>query len=48
MGIATEMLKARVPLLKALGLNVTSNGFTGIASQVAAKNADFEDVYVIK
>jgi GNAT superfamily N-acetyltransferase len=47
-GIATEMLKARVPLLKALGLNVTSNTFSGIGSQIAAKKADYEDVYVIK
>ena len=28
-GIATEMLKARVPLLKALGLTLTSTAFTG-------------------
>lgn len=46
-GIATEMLKARVPILKAFGLEVTSTAFTGIGSQVAAKKANYEDVYVI-
>lgn len=46
-GIATEMLKARVPILKALGLTVTSTAFTGIASQIAAKKAGYEDVCVI-
>ena len=46
-GIATEMLKARVPILKGLGLKVTSTAFSAIGSQTAAKNAGFEDVYVI-
>jgi RimJ/RimL family protein N-acetyltransferase len=35
-GIATEMLKARVPYLKALGLTVTGTVFTGVGSQKAA------------
>lgn len=46
-GIASEMLKARVPILKALGLQVTSTAFTGIGSQKAAKKAGFEERYVI-
>lgn len=46
-GIATEMLKARRPILKALGLKVTSTAFTGIGSQTAAKKAGYEDGYVI-
>ncbi|KAG5684339.1 hypothetical protein PVAND_013574 [Polypedilum vanderplanki] len=47
-GIATEMLKARVPILKALNLSVTSTAFTGTASQIAAKKAEYETVYSIK
>lgn len=46
-GIATEMLKARAPILKALGLTVTSTAFTGIGSQTAAKKAGYREVYVI-
>jgi predicted acetyltransferase len=45
-GIATEMLRARVPLLKALGLKITVTSFTGIGSQSAAKKAGYEEVYV--
>lgn len=46
-GIATEMLKARIPILKSLGLKVTVTAFTGIGSQTAAKKAGYEDVYTI-
>jgi GNAT superfamily N-acetyltransferase len=46
-GIATEILKARAPILKALGLKVTSTAFTGIGSQTAAKKAGYKEVYVI-
>jgi GNAT superfamily N-acetyltransferase len=46
-GIATQILKARVPILKALGLSVTATAFTGIGSQTAAKKAGFKDAYVI-
>jgi GNAT superfamily N-acetyltransferase len=46
-GIATEMLKARAPILRALGLKVTSTAFTGIGSQTAAKKAGYKEVYVI-
>jgi RimJ/RimL family protein N-acetyltransferase len=35
-GIATEILKARVPYMKLFGLKVTSTAFTGIGSQKAA------------
>lgn len=46
-GIATEMLKARVPFMQTYGLQVTANSFTGIGSQVAAKKAGYQDSYVI-
>lgn len=32
-GIATEILKARAPMCKAVGIGLTSNIFTGEASQ---------------
>lgn len=47
-GIATEMLKARAPLLKAFNLKVTTTAFTGIGSQVAAKKAGYEENFSIK
>lgn len=46
-GIATEMIKARTPFLKALGLQVTSTAFTAIGSQLAAKNAGYDEVFSI-
>lgn len=46
-GIATEMLKARVPLLKALGLKTTSTSFTGVGSQIAARKAGYQENFVI-
>lgn len=46
-GIATEMLKARAPLLKVLGLKITTTAFTGIGSQKAAEKAGYEDNFVI-
>lgn len=46
-GIATEMLKARVPLLKSLGLKITTTAFTGIGSQKAAEKAGYEENYAI-
>lgn len=45
-GLATELLKARVPLMKYVGLKVTSTSFTGVGSQTAAKRAGFEELYV--
>ncbi|XP_055586148.1 uncharacterized protein LOC129738858 [Uranotaenia lowii] len=41
-GIATEMLKARVPMCKALGISLTSTNFTAIGSQLAAAKAGFQ------
>lgn len=46
-GIATEMLRARLPMIKALGIKVTSNTFSAIGSQIAAKKAGYEEAYVI-
>lgn len=46
-GIATEMLKARVPILAAFGLEVTSTAFTGVGSQIAAQRAGYKEDYVI-
>lgn len=47
LGIATEMLKARRPFLKALGLSLTSTSFTGTASQKAAQKAGYVEDYAI-
>lgn len=41
-GIATEMLKARAPLMKHFGLRVTTTAFTGPGSQGAARKAGYE------
>lgn len=46
-GIATKILKAHVPLLKCIGLKLTSTTFTTIASQKAAKAAGYEENYSI-
>lgn len=46
-GIATALLKARAPLLKCLGLNVTSTIFTSIGSQKAAVSAGYEENFSI-
>lgn len=43
-GIATELLKARVPFMKALSLQVTSTLFTTLGSQKAAKSAGYEEM----
>lgn len=40
-GIATEILKARVPLCKAMGIPLTTTVFTGVASQKCATRAGF-------
>lgn len=48
-GIATEILKARVPMCKAFGLRLTATNFTALGSQKAAEKAgfttDFEVTY---
>lgn len=46
-GIATEMLKARTEMLKALNLTVTSTFFTTLGSQIAAKKANFEESWMM-
>jgi hypothetical protein len=47
-GIATEFLKARVPILQALKVDVTSTVFTVIGSQKAAMKANYEEVVAVK
>lgn len=47
-GIATEMLKARGPYLKAMGLKVTGTAFTSIGSQIAARRAGYEEYFAIR
>lgn len=46
-GISTEILKARAPLLKEIGLEVTTTIFTGICSQRAAQSAGYEENFAI-
>lgn len=41
-GIATEILKARIPMCRAFGIQVTSTNFTAIGSQKAAAKVGFE------
>jgi RimJ/RimL family protein N-acetyltransferase len=47
-GIATEMLKARIPYMKDMGLKVTGTAFTVTGSQIAAERAGFVDYFVIR
>lgn len=44
-GIASEMLKARVPFMKKLGLKVTATVFTAVGSQKAALLGDKKSLY---
>lgn len=46
-GIATEVLKARVEMLKAFELTVTSTMFTTIGSQIAVNRANYEERWSI-
>lgn len=46
-GIAVEILKAREPLLKALGVEVTMTIFSTISSQKAAEKAEYQEVYSV-
>ncbi|XP_053681237.1 uncharacterized protein LOC128732100 [Anopheles nili] len=41
-GIATEILKARVPICRAFNLRLTSTNFTAIGSQIPAAKIGFE------
>lgn len=47
-GIATEILKARAGILKAIGLSVTSAVFSTIGAQKAAASAGYDENYSIK
>lgn len=47
-GIATEFLKARFEVMKALNITVTSTLFTVIGSQKAAARANYSDGFSIK
>jgi hypothetical protein len=46
-GIATELLKARIPLMKVLDLTITASLFTTIQSQKAAEHVGFEEEFSI-
>ncbi|XP_055712604.1 uncharacterized protein LOC129807396 [Phlebotomus papatasi] len=46
-GIATELLKARFPLMKAMDLSLTCTVFSGPGSQGAARKAGFTDDVVV-
>ena len=47
-GIATEILRARLPLLKALDLKVTTTAFTSPGSQRAAFKCGYQESFVIR
>ncbi|XP_050087350.1 uncharacterized protein LOC126572241 [Anopheles aquasalis] len=42
LGIATEMLKARVPICRAFGVKLSSTNFTAIGSQIPAAKVGFK------
>ncbi|KAG6454650.1 hypothetical protein O3G_MSEX008820 [Manduca sexta] len=46
-GIGKEILEARIPLCKSLGVKVTATVFTAGASQAVAKKAGFIDLFEI-
>ncbi|XP_058839035.1 uncharacterized protein LOC131695457 [Topomyia yanbarensis] len=46
-GIATEILKARVPMCKAFGIKLAAHPFSAIGSQKAAINAGYRTDYEI-
>lgn len=45
-GIATEVLKARISLMKAIGVNLTSTLYTAVGSQKAAAKAGYKENFV--
>lgn len=47
-GIATEFLKARIPMLKAIGVSHTATLFTAVGTQKAAVKAGYTTYYEIK
>lgn len=46
-GIATEILKARAPLMRSIGMQLTSTVFSTIGAQKAAKAAGYEENFSI-
>lgn len=46
-GVATQILKARGPLMKAIGINVTASIFSTVGAQNAASSAGFTHHYSI-
>lgn len=46
-GIATEMLKARINLMKEVGVNLTSTYYTAVGSQKAAEKAGYKESFVV-
>ncbi|XP_039433685.1 uncharacterized protein LOC120416077 [Culex pipiens pallens] len=46
-GIATELLKARIPMCKAFGIELTATNFTAVGSQLAAAKAGFKTDFEI-
>lgn len=46
-GIATHILKARIPYMKQLNIKVSATVFSSIGSQIAASKAGFEEKIVI-
>lgn len=46
-GIAVELLKARIPLMRTLGLSVTATVFSTLSSQKAAVKAGYKETYSI-
>lgn len=47
-GIATELMKARECISKAVGVQLTSDGFTSLGAQKAAANAGYEENFSIR
>jgi GNAT superfamily N-acetyltransferase len=47
-GIATEILKARAGILKAIGLSITTAIFSTVGAQKAAASAGYDENYSIK
>lgn len=47
-GLATEILRARIPLCRAVGLSLTSTVFTAIGSQIPAGKVGFEETFVME
>lgn len=47
-GIATEFLKARIPMMKAIGVPYTATLFTSLGTQKAAVKAGYSTYYEIK